>query len=123
MTSAADALEAFADPMLRILLACAAVSLTLGTVGGDLIDGVAIMAAVLVVTAVGTYNQVRAERDFSALDMVSRRERVRVVRAGRVVEVDAEELVNGDVIEVDTGAWCGRPLVQEPAGERGARHR
>ncbi|MBA2644803.1 MAG: calcium-translocating P-type ATPase, PMCA-type, partial [Solirubrobacterales bacterium] len=95
--------ENFADPMLKILLVCAAASLLLGFYTEDWIDGVAITVAVLIVTAVGTYNQVRAQRDYTALDAVSSKERVRVVRDGSVVEIDGDELVRGDVVEVNTG--------------------
>ncbi|MGH9226126.1 MAG: calcium-translocating P-type ATPase, PMCA-type [Acidimicrobiales bacterium] len=96
-------IEAFGDPMLKILLACAAVSLILGAFTGHWIDGIAISLAVLIVTSVGTYNQVRANRDYSALDAVSRKTGVKVVRDGKVQEVDTEELVKGDVFEINTG--------------------
>lgn len=95
--------EAFGDPMLKILLVCAGFSLVLGAFTGHWIDGIAISVAVLMVTSVGTYNQVRALRDYTALDAVSRKTAVKVVRDGRVQEVDSEELVHGDVFEVNTG--------------------
>ncbi|MGQ0616582.1 MAG: calcium-translocating P-type ATPase, PMCA-type [Acidimicrobiia bacterium] len=95
--------ENFADPMLKILLACAAVSLALGAFTGHWIDGVAISVAVIVVTSVGTYNQVRAQGDYTALDALSSRERVRVIRDGAVVEIDGDELVRGDLLEINTG--------------------
>ncbi len=96
-------IEAFGDPMLKILLGAAAVSLVLGAFSGHWIDGIAISLAVLVVTSVGTYNQVRANRDYTALDAVSRKTGVKVVRDGRVDEIDSEELVHGDVFEINTG--------------------
>ncbi len=95
--------EAFQDPMLKILLACAAASLALGFVTNEWIDGIAIAIAVMIVTSVGTYNQMRAQRDYTSLDAAASKERVRVIRSSEVVDVDAEELVVGDVVEINTG--------------------
>ncbi|MGH9156025.1 MAG: cation-translocating P-type ATPase [Acidimicrobiales bacterium] len=95
--------EAFQDPMLKILLVCAAASLALGFVTEEWIDGVAIAIAVLIVTGVGTYNQLRAQRDYTALDAAASKERVRVIRSGHVRDIDAEELVVGEVMEINTG--------------------
>jgi P-type Ca2+ transporter type 2C len=98
--------EAIADPMIRVLIACAVIALSLGVVSGhaeELIDGVAIMLAVLIVTAVGVLNQLRAQRDYTALEAVASQERVRVIRDGEVAEIEAEELVTGDLLEINTG--------------------
>jgi P-type Ca2+ transporter type 2C len=98
--------EAVADPMLKILIVCAVVALVLGIVSGhtgELIDGVAIMFAVIIVTGVGVLNQLRAQRDYSALEAVASQELVRVIRDSEVHEIDTEELVRGDVLEINTG--------------------
>jgi Ca2+-transporting ATPase len=95
--------ESFADPMIRVLIVAALVSIGLGFVSGEFIDGIAILVAVLIVVAVGTYNQVRAQRDYSALNEMSSVEHVRVIRGGAVDEIETTELVVGDVVEVHTG--------------------
>lgn len=98
--------EAVADPMLRILIVCAAIALVLGILAGhaaELIDGVAIVLAVIIVTGVGVLNQLRAQRDYGALEAVASHERVRVIRDSEVHDIDGEDLVRGDVLEVNTG--------------------
>ncbi len=95
--------EAAGDPVLRILILCAVVSVALGAYTGHYIEGVAITAAVIIVTLVGTLNQVRARNEYTALDAIAQREKVRVIRNGQVEEVDSEELVVGDVVELNTG--------------------
>jgi Ca2+-transporting ATPase len=98
--------EAVADPMLKILIVCAVIALVLGILvgeAGELIDGIAIMMAVIIVTGVGVLNQLRAQRDYSALEAVASQELVRVIREGDVHEIDTEELVRGDILEINTG--------------------
>ena len=94
------------DPMLVILIACAVIAVALGIISGhpeELIDGAAITVAVLVVTGVGVRNQLKAQADYSALDAVASKERVRVIRNGTVVDVDGDDIVRGDVLEINTG--------------------
>jgi Ca2+-transporting ATPase len=98
--------EAVADPMLKILIVCAVVALVLGIAAGhtsELIDGIAIVLAVVIVTGVGVLNQLRAQRDYGALEAVASQERVRVIRDGEVHEIDTDELVRGDALEINTG--------------------
>ena len=95
--------EAFSDPMVRVLLVAAALSIGVGAVEGHLLDGIAISVAVIIVTSVGTFNQLRAQRDYTALEEISSRELTRVIRDGKVAEIDSEELVTGDVVEVHVG--------------------
>ncbi len=94
------------DPMLIILIVCAVIAVGLGLISGhpeELVDGAAITVAVLVVTGVGVRNQLKAQADYSALDAVASKERVRVIRNGQVVDVDGDTIVRGDVLEINTG--------------------
>ncbi|MEM9465957.1 MAG: calcium-translocating P-type ATPase, PMCA-type [Actinomycetota bacterium] len=93
----------FGDPMLRILVVAAAVTMALGSRNGEYEDGIAITIAVIVVVLVGTFNELRAQRDYAALEEVSSHQFVRVVRGGHIEEVDTAELVVGDVVEVNLG--------------------
>ena len=106
--------EAFDDAMVRVLIVAALISTLVGLADGEYVDGIAISVAVVVVTTVGTLNQLRAQRDYTALEAASSVESVRVIRGGSVHLIDAEELVVGDVVEVNVGdivaadlAWMG----------------
>ncbi|MFO7573414.1 MAG: HAD-IC family P-type ATPase [Gaiellaceae bacterium] len=89
----------FRSPLITILLVAAAVTVVLE----EYIDS-AVIAAVLVLNAVIGFSQEhKAERSMEALRDLAR-SRARVVRAGREREIDARELVPGDVVLVETGA-------------------
>lgn len=96
-------IEAFGDPMVRILVVCAVIAFGVGISTGEWIEGVAIVCAIVVVSAVGVRNQVKAQRDYSALDAQATAMTARVVRSGQITEVDTTDLVVGDVLEVNTG--------------------
>ena len=95
--------EAFADPMVRILCVCAALALVVGVTNGEWVEGVAILCAIVVVASVGVRNQLKAQRDYSALDAQAQATTARVIRNGAVHELSASDLVVGDVLEVNTG--------------------
>ena len=95
--------EALMDPMVQILVVCAAIAIVVGVIEQDPIEGIAIIFAIAVVTAVGVRNQLKAQRDYTALDAQSSAVQVRVIRGGRVVEVESSDLVVGDVLEINTG--------------------
>ena len=88
----------FADVLIYILLAAALVSLLLG----ELSDALIILAVVLVNAAVGLVQESRAEKALAALRRLSA-PRALVVRGGERVEIDAAELVPGDLVVVDAG--------------------
>lgn len=91
-------LRQFASPLIYILLAAAAVSVALG----HLTDA-AFIAVVLALNAViGAAQERAAERSAEALRaMVTAR--ARVVRQGEDLELDAEEVVPGDLVVIETG--------------------
>ncbi len=95
--------EALMDPMVQILIVCAVIAIVVGVIEQDPVEGIAIVAAIAVVTAVGVRNQLKAQRDYTALDAQSSAVQVRVIRGGRVVEVESSDLVVGDVLEINTG--------------------
>jgi magnesium-transporting ATPase (P-type) len=89
----------FASPLIYILVVAAVVTLLLE----EYIDA-GIIGAVLVINAVvGTFQEFRAERSMEALRQVASA-RAHVIREGHEREMDARELVPGDVIVVEAGA-------------------
>ncbi|WP_263106938.1 cation-translocating P-type ATPase [Kitasatospora sp. DSM 101779] len=86
------------DPLILVLLAAA--SLTLAT--GDHADSVVIGLVVVVNTAVGVAQEVRADRAVAALSALCT-PRTRVVRDGVECEVAATGIVPGDVVLLGEG--------------------
>lgn len=83
----------YADVLIAILGAAAAISFAIG----ETVDAAAILAILLLNGPLGFAQEWRAERAIAALARMLV-QRATVVRDGREQEVDAEELVAGDVV-------------------------
>jgi P-type Ca2+ transporter type 2C len=104
-------IDQFKDIMLLMLIAVAIVSAVLDWQSRQFPkDAVAIAAIVLLNGWLGFVQESRAEQALAALKSMTSA-RVRVVRQGQEIEVDAKELVPGDVIYLEAG-------VQVPADGR-----
>jgi Ca2+-transporting ATPase len=91
-------LDQFRDTMVIILLAAGAISLMIS----DWKDAVAILAIVLLNAILGFVQEYRAERAMAALKQMAVPS-VKVRRNQHVVEINAKELVPGDVILIEAG--------------------
>lgn len=91
-------LRQFLSPLIYILLAAALVSLALG----DIKDAVFIGAVLLVNGIIGTTQEYSAGRAAAALRSLEQR-RASVIRDGRQQEIDARDLVPGDLVLLEAG--------------------
>jgi len=109
-------LEKYQDPIIRILLVAAAVSLALAFVENDFVETIGIILAVLFATTVGFYFERDAARKFDVLTALGEEQPVKVVRSlthnpsqtgegssYNVVEIPRREVVVGDLVIVETG--------------------
>jgi len=87
------------NPLVYVLAIAAAVTIALG----EYVDAAVIAFAVLLNTVLGFIEEHRAERSLEALRSLAQA-RARVLRDGREREVDAGELVPGDVVLLEAGA-------------------
>ncbi|MFO0904694.1 MAG: HAD-IC family P-type ATPase [Pirellulales bacterium] len=91
-------LRQFANPLIYILVAAAAVSAAIGDV-----KDAAFIAVVLAINAViGTWQEMQAEKSSQALRKLLRI-RAQVERGGEVSEIDADQVVPGDVVWLESG--------------------
>jgi Ca2+-transporting ATPase len=88
----------FTDLMVIILLAAAVISLFLG----DVKDVVVIMVIVILNAILGIYQEYRAEQALAALSKLQV-PLVRVRRDGEIHQINAEELVPGDIVLLEEG--------------------
>lgn len=96
-------LEKYNDPIIRILLVAAAVSLVMAFVEKDFIETIGIILAIFFATTVGFYFERDAAKKFSVLTAMTDDQSVKVRRDGKVVEIARKDVVVGDVILVETG--------------------
>jgi len=96
-------LEKFEDPMVRILLIAAVVSLVLAFMKNDFIETIGIIAAIILATTVGFYFERDAARKFDVLTQLGEEQPVKVLREGKVIEIPRREVVVDDIVLVETG--------------------
>lgn len=96
-------LEKFQDPVIRILLVAALLSFVVAFVEWDFAETIGIVCAILLATGIGFYFEYDAARKFDVLNALGSEATVRVVRDGKVMEVQRKELVVGDVILLEAG--------------------
>ncbi|WP_238162245.1 cation-translocating P-type ATPase [Micromonospora endolithica] len=95
---AARILRQLTDPLVALLLAAAVVTAALR----DYPDTAVIVLVVLVNTAIGVVQEVRADRAIAALDRLAA-PTARVARDGRDLVLPAAEVVRGDLVRVEAG--------------------
>ena len=110
-------LEKFEDPVVKILLVAAFLSLAITAMEviypqhdaeeGSSIEKFAetfgIFAAILLATGIGFFFEYDANKKFDLLNAVNEETLVKVVRTGRVQEVPRKDVVVGDVVLLETG--------------------
>jgi P-type Ca2+ transporter type 2C len=97
-TLATIVLHQFLSPLIYILLAAAAVALALG----DLADAGFIVVVVSLNAALGAFQEWRAEQSATALQSLLQ-VKARVRRQGKGHTISAEELVPGDIVQLESG--------------------
>jgi len=88
----------FRSLVIWVLIGAALVSVALG----EVVDGIAILAIVLLNTVIGFLQEYRAEQSVAALARLTA-PRARVVRGGRAEVLAAAEVVCGDLLLLDAG--------------------
>ena len=109
-------LEKYEDPMVRILLVAAVISLVLAFVRQDFVETIGIISAVILATTVGFYFERDAIRRFNVLTQLGEEQLVKVIRSltpapsptgegshNTIVEIPRREVVVGDIVLVETG--------------------
>ncbi len=96
-------LEKFSDPIIRILLIAAVLSLVISIREGHYAETIGIFVAILLATGVAFIFEVDAARKFDVLNQVNDDTLYKVIRDGQTIEVGKKDLVVGDVVILETG--------------------
>lgn len=89
----------FDDPVIRILIIAALISMCTG----EWIEGTGIIIAILLATVLAFLNEFKAEKEFDVLNRVSDDVPVKVIRDSKFRTVPKWELVVGDILFVELG--------------------
>ena len=96
-------LEKFEDPVIRVLLVAAVLSLVISIIENEYAETVGIFCAILLATGIGFFFEYDANKKFDLLNQVNEETHVKVVRNGRVMEVPRKDIVVGDIVMLETG--------------------
>ncbi len=91
-------LSQFKSPIVWLLVFAAGLSFYFG----ELLDGIAILIVILINALIGFYMEYQAERSMNALKKLSAVP-AKVQRNGKLEEINAEEIVPGDIIYIEAG--------------------
>ena len=97
-------LSKLADPMLIILMIAAVLSVVTSYASGEVewSDAIIILVVVLINAVLGVVQESKAEKAIEALQNMSKA-KSKVKRDGKQMTVESEELVPGDIIELEAG--------------------
>ena len=103
-------LDQFKDFLVIILIIAALVSIVVGIIEGEgLIDGLIIVAIVLLNAVLGVNQEQKANNALAALKKMSSPS-AKVIRNGKTVEISSEQLTPGDVVLLETGDYVAADI-------------
>lgn len=95
--------EKFNDPIIKILLVAAFLSLLIGFINNHYIETVGIFLAIFLATGVSFWFEYDANKKFDILNLVNDDSSVKVIRNGIVTEISKKDIVVGDIIVLAIG--------------------
>ena len=96
-------IDKYNDPIIKILLVAATISLGLAVIENDFVEAIGIFLAIFFATTVGFYFERDAAKRFDELTALGEEQPVKVVRNGHVVEVPRREIVVEDIVVLGVG--------------------
>lgn len=96
-------LEKFEDPIIRILLIAAFLSLGISFVHMEFAETIGIFCAIILATGVAFWFEMDANKKFDVLNKVNDDTQYKVIRNGNVCEIPKKDIVVGDIIIINSG--------------------
>src|SRR5512133_1076269 len=95
--------EKFEDPIIRILLIAAFLSLGISFVHREFAETIGIFFAIFLATGVAFWFELDANKKFDLLNKINDETLVKVIRNGNIHEVAKSSIVVGDLVLLSTG--------------------
>ena len=95
--------ENLSDPIIRILIAALALEVAFTFGNCNLIEVFGILAAILIATTVSTLSEYGSEKAFAKIEAETAVSKVTVIRNGKSIEINADDVVVGDLICLSSG--------------------
>ncbi|HIT11523.1 MAG TPA: calcium-translocating P-type ATPase, PMCA-type [Candidatus Pelethosoma merdigallinarum] len=96
-------LESFGDPIIRILLIALGIKLVFLMKDFDWFETVGIVIAIFLASFISTLSEYGSEQAFAKLQEESSKTKCRVRRHGKVMEINIDEVVTGDIVLLESG--------------------
>ena len=96
-------LDKYKDPIIKILLVAAVISLALASIHGDYVETIGIILAIVLATTIGFWFEMDAAKKFNVLTALGEESPVKVRRNGKVIEIARKDVVVGDVVIIEVG--------------------
>lgn len=96
-------LDKYKDPIIKILLVAAVISLGLAAIHGEYVETIGIILAIVLATTIGFWFEMDAAKKFNVLTALGEESPVKVRRGGKVVEIARKDVVVGDVVIIEVG--------------------
>jgi Ca2+-transporting ATPase len=91
--------EAITEPMMMILLVAAGISALVG----EFHDAIGIVCAVAVGIGIGIFTEGKSQKAADALSKMTENIEVKVLRNGKIIQVNKIDLAPGDIVSIETG--------------------
>lgn len=96
-------LEKFKDPVIKVLLFAAVLSLGISVIENEYAETIGIIFAILLATGIGFYFEYDAGKKFDLLNAVGEETQVKVIRGGKVHLIPRREVVVDDIVIIENG--------------------
>lgn len=96
-------IEKFNDPIIRVLIVAACLSLVIAIIDEEYLETVGIFSAIFLATGVAFWFEYDAKRRFDVLNTVNDEVEIKVVRDGDIMTIPRRDVVVGDVVLLESG--------------------
>lgn len=96
-------LEKYNDPIIRILLVAAMLSLVIGIFENQYVETIGIIIAIFLATSIGFYFEYDAGKKFDILNTLGEEDLVTVIRDDKVQQIHKCDIVKNDIVILEQG--------------------